>query len=79
VNNSSSAIGPGSPGASEEVLRHHWQEHRRHCSGDGSYREFECIHGNALAMTCQACNQPVYVAVMPGKWCECVASLLAGS
>ncbi len=53
-------------GASREVLEHHARTHP--CEG-GVY-ERVCPCGATVAIVCAACNEPVFMALADGTWCE---------
>lgn len=56
-------------GASEEVLRHHAEQHG--CPEDDSPpREVMCPCGTTVAIVCASCGDPVFICVKPGTWCQ---------
>lgn len=58
----------GRIGASEEVIRHHASEHP--CPPGVPADERVCPCGSTVAICCGRCEEPVFVAVQPGSWCE---------
>ena len=54
-------------GASPEVLRHHAAQHP--CR-DAETFEVLCPCGSCVAICCAECRDPVFLAVLPGSWCE---------
>lgn len=53
-------------GSSDEVIRHHASQHP--C--DSGSTRIECPCGDTIAIICDHCHEPVFVAVQPGTWCE---------
>lgn len=57
---------PPNVGLSDELIEHHADQHP--CQSDGCYVT-PCPCGSTIAISCDACREPVFVAVAPGTWC----------
>lgn len=64
----------GRAGASEEVIRHHAEQHP--CPAETNVREVDCPCGATRALVCDGCREPVFIAVRPGTWCEHAQQLM---
>lgn len=63
-------------GASEEVIRHHVDVHP---CGKQNYREVVCPCARCIALACEVCDTPVFLAVSPNEDpCEHALELLEG-
>jgi hypothetical protein len=54
-------------GASPEIIRHHLSHHP--CK-DAHPIEVLCPCGNAVAILCSECGDPMFLAVNPEVWCD---------
>jgi hypothetical protein len=61
-------------GASREVIEHHARQHP--CGEHVGARHVWCSCGTTVALVCDACQQPVFMATRPGSWCPHAAGLV---
>lgn len=64
-------------GASEEVIRHHADQHA--CGDVGHVQIRSCPCGRSRALCCPSCGEPVFVASLPGLPCQHLAEVLGGA
>ena len=55
-------------GASVEVIQHHTTQHVARC-GSHPINEYTCPCGTAIVLVCTGCNDVVFLATPPHRWC----------
>jgi hypothetical protein len=66
---------PRIPGATTEVLEHHWRLHVEECPDADDVVNIECPCGCAVVQLCTRCHAEIFVGVDDGP-CDHVAALL---